>query len=126
MHACCLISRVLVFASPWTGALQAPLSMGFSRQEYWGGLPPPSPGDLPHPGLEPASLVSPALAGRFFTSGTAWELSAGITYSNWETAASDKPMQDYGQSYNMKMRFAPWGKYLNISVTLVYIQFKEN
>ena len=51
-------------ATPWTVAYQAPLSMGFSRQEYWSGLPFPSPGDLPSPGIEP---VSPALAGRFFT-----------------------------------------------------------
>ena len=46
---------------------QAPLSMGFSRQEYWSRLPFPPPGDLPDPGIKPASLVSPALAGRFFT-----------------------------------------------------------
>ena len=45
-------------------AYQAPLSMGFPRQEYWSGLPFPSPGDLPYPGTEP---VSPALAGKFFT-----------------------------------------------------------
>ena len=51
---------------PWTAALQAPLSMGFSRQEYWSGLPYPTPGDLPHPGIEPSS---PALAGKFFTTG---------------------------------------------------------
>ena len=53
------------FVTPWTVACQAPLSMGFSRQEeYWSGLPFPSPGDLPDPGTEPAS---PVLAGRFFT-----------------------------------------------------------
>ena len=52
----------------WTVAGQAPLSVGFSRQEYWSGLPFPSPGDLPDPGIEPESLVSPALAGGFFTS----------------------------------------------------------
>ena len=46
---------------------QAPLSMGFSRQESWSGLPYPSPGDLSDPGIEPVSLTSPALAGRFFT-----------------------------------------------------------
>ena len=46
---------------------QAPLSMGFSRQEYWSGLPCPLPGDLPDPGIEPAFLKSPALAGGFFT-----------------------------------------------------------
>ena len=49
------------FATPWTVALQAPLSMGFSRQEYWSGLPFPPPGDLPGPGMEPASPMSPAL-----------------------------------------------------------------
>ena len=47
------LSRVLLFATPWTVAYQAPLSMGFSRQEYWSGLPFPSPGDLPNPGIEP-------------------------------------------------------------------------
>ena len=48
-------------------SLQGPLSMGFSRQEYWSGLPFPTPGDLPDPGIEPASPVSPTLAGGFFT-----------------------------------------------------------
>ena len=51
------------FVTPWTIARQAPLSMGFSRQEYWSGLPWPPPGDRPHPGMEPASLRSPAVAG---------------------------------------------------------------
>ena len=58
--------RVQLCATPGTGPLQAPPSMGFPRQEYWGGLPLPSPGDFPHPGREPVSLGSPALAGRFF------------------------------------------------------------
>ena len=49
------------------------LSMGFSKQEYWSGLPCPSPGDLPNPGIEPASLTSPALAGGFFTTSATWE-----------------------------------------------------
>ena len=54
-YACVLrhFSRVWLFATPWTVALQAPLSMGFSRQEYWSGLPCPLPGDLPNPGIEP-------------------------------------------------------------------------
>ena len=56
------------FATLWAVAHQAPLSMEFSRQEYWSGLPCPSPGDLPDPGIEPVSPVSPALAGGFFTS----------------------------------------------------------
>ena len=54
----------------WTVACSAPLSMRFPRQEYWSGLPFPSPGDLPDPGIEPTSLVSPALAGVFFTTST--------------------------------------------------------
>ena len=49
------LSRVRLFATTWTVACQAPLSMGFSRQEYWSGLPFPSPGDLPDPGIEPRS-----------------------------------------------------------------------
>ena len=51
----------------WTVALQAPLSVDFFSQEYWSGLPFPPPGDLPDWGMEPESLVSPVLAGRFFT-----------------------------------------------------------
>ena len=49
------------------------LSMGFSRQEYWSGLPCPPPGDLPHPGIKPVFLISPALAGKFFTTSPTWE-----------------------------------------------------
>ena len=64
-----MLSRVRLFVIPWNVALQAPLSMGFSRQEYWSGLPFPPPGDLPDPGMEPKSLVSSALAG------TTWEAS---------------------------------------------------
>ena len=59
-------SHVGLFATPWTAAYQAPLSMGFSGQEHWSGLPCPPPGDLPNPGIKPESLMSPALAGRFW------------------------------------------------------------
>ena len=59
------LSRVRLFVTPWTVAHQAPLSMGFSRQEYWSGLPFPSPGDLPDPGIEPRS---PALRTDALTS----------------------------------------------------------
>ena len=62
-----LFSRVQLFTTPCSVAHQAPLSMGFSRQEHWNGLPFPSPEDLPNPGIKPKSLTSPALAGRFFT-----------------------------------------------------------
>ena len=59
------LSRVQLFVTPWTVAHQAPLSMGFSRQEYWSGLPFPSPGDLPHLGIESRS---PALQADALTS----------------------------------------------------------
>ena len=59
-----VLSGIWLFVAPWTVARQAPLSMGFSRKEYWSGLPWPPPGDLPGPGIEPGS---PAWAGRFFT-----------------------------------------------------------
>ena len=59
-------SHVRLFATLWTVACQAPLSMESSREEYWSGWPCPPPGDLPDPGIEPTSLMSPALADRFF------------------------------------------------------------
>ena len=60
------LSCVRIFATPWTVALQALLSKEFSRQEYWSGLPFPTPEDLPNPGIKP-TLPSPSLAGGFFT-----------------------------------------------------------
>ena len=63
----CMLSRVWLFVTPWNIARQTPLSMRFSRQEYWKGLPFPPPGDLPDPGVKPKSPVPPALAGGFFT-----------------------------------------------------------
>ena len=68
-------------ATLWTVAPQAPLSMGFSRQEYWSGLSSPSPGSLPDPGTEPVSLMSHALAGGFFTTNAMWEARAGLHIS---------------------------------------------
>ena len=71
------LSHAWLFANPWTVALQASLIMGFSRQEYWSELPFPSPGDLPHSGIETVSLLPPALplASKFFTYCTTWEVS---------------------------------------------------
>ena len=63
----CVLGCIWLFATPWTVARQAPLSIEFSRQECWSGLPSPSPEDLPNPGIELVSLTSPALAGGFFT-----------------------------------------------------------
>ena len=81
-----LLSRIQLFATPWTVARQAPLLMEFSRQEYWSRLPPPTPGDLPDPGIQPVSLepsmstppMPPPLAGRFFTTATTWETSIAL------------------------------------------------
>ena len=66
-------SCVQLFVTLWTVACQAPLSMVFSRQEHWSGLPCPPPGDLPDPGIEPVSLMSLALTGGLCTTGTTWE-----------------------------------------------------
>ena len=68
--------------TPWIVAIQAPLFLGFPRQEYWSGVPFPTPGDLPYPGMEPVSLVFPALAGRFFAT--------GATLGSWGRKNDDK------------------------------------
>ena len=75
MCACMLshFSHAQLFVALWTIACQASLSIGFSRQEYWSRLSCPSPGDLPNPRIEPTSLMSPALAGGFFTTSATWE-----------------------------------------------------
>ena len=72
----CMLSHfscVQLCVTLWTLAHQVPLSMGLSRQEYWSGLPFPSPWDLPNPGIEPVSIMSLVLAGRFFTTSASWE-----------------------------------------------------
>ena len=82
------LSRVRLFATPWTAPRQAPLSMGFSRQEYWSRLPCPPPGDLPHPGTEPASLTSACIGRRFFTTGATWEaaqIKHTHRHANWSS-----------------------------------------
>ena len=72
MHA---IRVILILCYPMDCvARQAPLSMGFPRQEYWSGLPCPPPGDLPNPGIKCTSLMSPALAGGFFITSATWEV----------------------------------------------------
>ena len=67
------LSHAQLFVTPCTVAHLAPLSMGFSRQEDWNGLPCPPSGDLPDPGIRTVSLLSPALAGGFFTTRASWE-----------------------------------------------------
>ena len=74
-YACMLscFRCVWPFATLWTVALQAPVSMGFSRQEYCSGLPHPPPGDLPNPGIELVSPMSPVSAGKLFTTSATWK-----------------------------------------------------
>ena len=74
LYACMLshFSHVQLSATPWTVAHKAPLSKGFSRQEYWSGLLCLPPGDLPDPGIEPWSPASPTLANAFFTTSAPW------------------------------------------------------
>ena len=83
------LSRVQLFVTPWTVACQEPLSMGFSRQEYWSGLPCPPPWDVPDPGIEPTSLMSPASSGMFFTTRATWTSVVAQLVKNppamWET-----------------------------------------
>ena len=95
-----VLSRSVVSGSlrpPWTVAHQASPSMGISRQKYWSGLPFPSPGDLPDPGIEPVSPVSPAWAGGFFTSeppGKPRETMTGDTAPPLKCDCSDAVLRD--------------------------------
>ena len=79
------LSHTQLFMTLWAVTHQAPQSMGFSRQEYWSGLPCPSPEDLPDPEIEPVSLASPALAGGFFT----WEAKVALVVKNPAASAGD-------------------------------------
>ena len=92
VHVCMLnpFSYDQLFVALWTIACQVPLSKGFSRQEYWSGLPSP-PGDLPNPRIEPVSLMSPVLVGGwFFTISTTWEAptTLGTGFQEMETNQS--------------------------------------
>ena len=85
LHSMCVyvlssFSRVWLFVTLCTVAHQSPMSKGFSRQEYLSGLPCPPPGDLPNPGIERTSLMSPALAGGFFTTSNNWEAPFVVYY----------------------------------------------
>ena len=124
------------FVTPWTVACQAPLSMGFSRQEYWSGLLFPPPEDLRDPGIEPES---PALAGRFFTTAP-----PGKPYQWWEVAYSldalatfmcfkekevrDKHYKDsvtryYGEVFRDPVIWAFWIILSKIKVKCLYFVF---
>ena len=81
-----MLSRVRLFATPWTVAYLASLSMGFSRQEYWSGLPFPSPGDLPDPGIEPRSPTLEADALTYEPPGKPWNAKVRKSRNTWSNS----------------------------------------
>ena len=85
MPVCWVASVMSNSLTPWTVAHQAPLSMEFSRQEYWSGLTCPPPGDLPDPGIEPTSLMSLALIGRWVLSSAIWGSVCTHTHTHTHT-----------------------------------------
>ena len=96
VHACVLscFSRVQLFSTIWTAVRQAPLSVGFSRQEYWSGLACSPPENLPDPGIKPRSPASPALAAGFFITSTTWEALIHIQFNSVQSlAAAAKSLQ---------------------------------
>ena len=111
-------SHVQLFATLWTVAPQGLLSMRFSRREYWRGLLFPPPGDLPDPGIQPTSLISPALTGGFFITSTNWEVHIHMHkyihifvfkfYNN--LGQKVKQAMFLCQSFSYKKTEALWGK----------------
>ena len=96
-----LLSRVQLFVTPWTVTHQAPLFMGFSRQEKWNGLPFFSPGDLSDPAFKPDS---PTLAGRFFTTSVTWEAPVSIKKQKQKTFPSDSNMQSRFRTIDLETK----------------------
>ena len=87
-------SWVRLFVASWTVAHQTRPSIGFSRQEYWSGLPCPPLGDLPDPEIEPLSLTSPELVDRFLTTNTIWEALNKISYSSFILVPGIRPVMN--------------------------------
>ena len=106
----CMLSCVWLFVTLWTIVHQAPLSMGFSRQEYWSRLPFPPLGDLPTPGIEPVSLSSSTMAGRFFTTSATWE--APLAKQNYNEVSSTPVRMAIIETsiYKTKMMENTWRK----------------
>ena len=98
-----------LFAIPWTIARQAPLLMGFSREEYWSELPCPPPGDFPDPGTKPTSLKPPALAGGFFITSATWEtpylIGVGLKSNDWHLHEREMRDLDRDTEKTAKWRF---------------------
>ena len=113
-----LFSHVQLFVTLWAVAHQAPLSMGSSRQEHWSGLPCLSPGGLADPGVKPMSLVSPALAGRFFTASATWEARRSMMLAQNQAGTSaeqiespeTKPHVNGPLVHDKRSKNTQWGK----------------
>ena len=113
-----MLSRVWLFATPWTVAHWAPLSMGFPRQEQWSGLPFPSPGDLPDPGMETMSLVSSALASGFLTAELSHQGSPHLKLEEWKeqgTSNTDFILNVCLPWYLWHLRSSKFGKTLHLA-----------
>ena len=130
---CCLVakSRLILcdsmdmgwlFAIPWTwDPCHAPLSMGFSKQEYWSGLPIPFPSDVPHPGIEPAS---PALAGRFFTTEPPGKTSGTLT-GTYRVLTLLSIMDIWKQTYLIRfVNLQIWKTLLTLVAELIFPRIK--
>ena len=97
-------SHIQLCATPRIIACKAPLSMKLFRQEYWRGLPYPSPGDLPNPGIKPTSLTSTALAGRFFPTSAIWEVPNANFLAKWPFSQNSTSRILFDQTYPKKFR----------------------
>ena len=122
-----LLSCVWLFATPWTAACQAPLSMKFSRQEYWSGkLPLPIPGDLPNPGIKPTVLVLPAIASGFFTTVPPGKPNTNCTTTNsegrkakkdtetWKKKSQNNEPNHFRNRWNYPIKKTEWLKKLKL------------
>ena len=113
-----LLSRVRLFATPWTVAYQAPPSVGFSRQEYWSGLPFPSPGDLPDPGIE---LGSPAFQADTLTSDPPGKPKSEDTRGHPDLNRGPLDLQ----SNALPLSYTPcdinWSSHFNVYILLIFV-----
>ena len=118
-----MLSRARLFATPWTAVHQAPLSVGFSRQEYWSRLPFPSPGDLPIPGIKPTPPVSPALQADSLLShrGTSREvMGVEVSHSEEQSVNANQPLL----TVISRQTQGPWAGPVNLSAWPCSIQWK--
>ena len=116
---CSVACRVRLLVTLWTVAHQAPLSMGISRQEQWAWVSRPLPGDLPSPGIEPTSLMSLALAGRFFTTSTTWEAPDNIN-----ACIKHAYMKAYLEKLKKEKKFS-WSIYYTNCCTMKWQQLSQ-